>query len=136
MTVDEILGGATQDDLAGDADSRILLEPYRRFLGVPVVKDNRDAGLCDSCLAALVYQVLRASATTWARASVWRPYLKILRSNRRHVGDAENKTYRVEDIGLATAVEAGDGVETLVPGHVSGVKNRGKQGAGWLALPA
>ena len=30
------------------------------------------------------------------------------------VGDAEDEAYCVEDIGLATAVEAGDGVEVLV----------------------
>lgn len=42
-------------------------------------------------------------------------YLKILRPDRGHVCDSENKTYCIEDIRLPAAVQAGDGVEALVP---------------------
>lgn len=42
-------------------------------------------------------------------------HLEILRSNSAHVGNSEDETYRVENIGLSTAVQAGNRIEALVP---------------------
>ena len=42
-------------------------------------------------------------------------YLKILRPDRCHVRNTKNKTYRIEDIGFTTPIEASDRIETLVP---------------------
>lgn len=52
------------------------------------------------------------------RCRVWsfkQQYLYILRPHGTHAGDTQDETYRVEDVGLSTAVEAGDGIEALVP---------------------
>ena len=42
-------------------------------------------------------------------------YLEVLRPHSTHVRDPEYETYRVEDVGLARPVVAGDGVEALIP---------------------
>lgn len=44
-------------------------------------------------------------------------YLEILRANRGHVGNAENEANGIQNIGLSTAVQAGDRVETFVPAN-------------------
>lgn len=58
MAVDQILGRAAQNDLASHTDSGILLESNGRLLLIPVVKDDRDAGLGDARLASFIYQIL------------------------------------------------------------------------------
>lgn len=42
-------------------------------------------------------------------------HLYVLRPNRAHARDPQDKTYCVQDIGLPAAVEAGDRIEALVP---------------------
>ena len=42
-------------------------------------------------------------------------YLQVLRANRGHVRDTQHKAYRVQNIGFAATVQAGDGIEALVP---------------------
>lgn len=44
-----------------------------------------------------------------------RPYLDILRPYSAHTCDPKDETYRVEDIGLPTAVQTGDRIEALIP---------------------
>ncbi len=41
--------------------------------------------------------------------------LEVLRPDGRHVGNAQNEAYRVEDVGFSAAVQARNRVETLVP---------------------
>lgn len=47
-------------------------------------------------------------------------HLQVLRANRGHVGDAQHEADGVQDVGLATAVEASDGVEAFVPSRDHG----------------
>ncbi len=42
-------------------------------------------------------------------------YLEVLRADGRHVGDAQDEANGVEDVRFATAVQARDRVEALVP---------------------
>ena len=59
VTVDEILGRATEDDLPGHTDGGILLEPDGRPVLVSVVEDDRDTSFRNSGLTALVDQILK-----------------------------------------------------------------------------
>jgi hypothetical protein len=61
VSIDKILGSTAQDNLASDTDRRIFLETDRRLLLVAIVENDRDTGLGDTCLAALVYQILAVS---------------------------------------------------------------------------
>lgn len=59
------------------------------------------------------------------QARGWAAYLEVLCADGGHVGDAQDEADGVEDVGLAGTVEAGDGVEALVPApwlsaHASG----------------
>lgn len=67
MTVDQVFGGAAEDDLPGDADGGVFLEADGRLLLVPVVEDDRDTSFRDSGLAALIDEIL------WSRwTSAWK----------------------------------------------------------------
>jgi hypothetical protein len=59
VTIDEIFGRATKDDLPGNADSGIFLEPDGRPVLVSVVEDDCDTSFRDSSLTALVDQILQ-----------------------------------------------------------------------------
>lgn len=111
MAVDEVLGGAAQDDLARDADGGVLLKTNGRLLLVAVVENDGDAGLCDACLAALVDEVLferqLLDCCRSAQSVMYLlpfTYLQVLRANCRHVGDTQNKANGIQNVGLATAV--------------------------------
>lgn len=49
------------------------------------------------------------------------------------VGEAEDEAYRVEDVGFAGAIEAGDGVERRIPAGDLGAGGVGLEAWGWLA---
>jgi len=42
-------------------------------------------------------------------------YLEVLGADGGHVGDAQYEADCVQDVGLAGAIEAGDGVEAFIP---------------------
>ena len=97
MTIDEVLGHASHSDLPGDCNLRIGLKRDGRPCPVGVVKDDCDGGARDACLPTLVDEILQVGGSDCA-----------------HVCDTENEADGVEDVGLATAVEARDGVEGLI----------------------
>lgn len=103
VAVDEVFGGATEDNLTRNADGRIVVETDRRFFLVLVVEDNGDASFGDTGLSTLVNEVLRRSGklecrrlyakkkTYWANFKLGGcvcSYLKVLRADCGHVGDA------------------------------------------------
>lgn len=59
MAIDQVFGGAAQDDLPGDANGGIFLEADGRLFLVPIVKDDRDTSFRYSGLAALVNEILK-----------------------------------------------------------------------------
>lgn len=63
VAIDEVFGSATQDDLPGHGDLRILFKADGRFGLVTVVKNNGDACFGYTCLATLVDQVLEQSVS-------------------------------------------------------------------------
>lgn len=97
VAVDEVLADAAHGDLARDGELGHVLKGHRGLGAVRVVEDDRDTGLGDAGLAALVDQVL-----------------EVARAHGRQVGDAEDEADGVQDIGLAAAVEPRDGVEAWV----------------------
>lgn len=58
VSIYEVFTGSPKNDLPGDTDLRIFFKAYWRFLLVSVIKDNGNACFGDSCLAALVNEVL------------------------------------------------------------------------------
>ena len=93
MSVDEVLGRSTEDNLARYADGRIFLESNRGCLLVSIIKYNRDASFRYTGLAALVNEVL-VQMLVFARAGLspsWHSYLEILRANSRHVRNTQNE---------------------------------------------
>lgn len=57
-------------------------------------------------------------------------YLQVLGAHNAQVGDTENETYCVEDVGLAGAVQAGDRVKAIVPAcceRLESLRRCGKQ---------
>jgi hypothetical protein len=58
MSVDEILARTPKHDLSGDRNVRILLKSDRRFVRIPVVEDDCNAGFGDTSLTALVNEIL------------------------------------------------------------------------------
>jgi hypothetical protein len=59
MPIDEIFRGAAQDNLPRNTNRRIFLEPDWGLLLVLVVEDDGDARFRDTCLAALVDEILQ-----------------------------------------------------------------------------
>lgn len=58
MAVDQVFGGASENNLPSDADGGIFLETDRRLLLIPVVEDDRDTGFRYSGLAAFIDKIL------------------------------------------------------------------------------
>lgn len=83
-----------EDDLSGDGDFIVVLVTDGALFLVPIVKGDGDGGLGDSSLTALVDELLKVGG----------PHVT-------QVGDAQEEADGIQDVGLATAVEAGDGVE-------------------------
>lgn len=52
--------------------------------------------------------------------------LKVLGSHCRHVGNAEDKAYGVENIGFSGSIKTGNGVEALIPGAVVNILSSGR----------
>lgn len=59
MTVDEVLGGASENNLSSNANRGIFFESDRRLLGVSIVENDGYTGLGNASLTALVDQVLQ-----------------------------------------------------------------------------
>lgn len=88
-------------NLARDGDLGRVLVAERGAGAVGVVEDDGDGGLGDAGLALLVDELLERGG-----------------AHRAKVCDAEHEADGVEDVGLAGAVEPGDGVEQRVePRH-------------------
>jgi hypothetical protein len=88
-------------NLARDGDLGRVLVAERGAGAVGVVEDDGDGCLGDSGLALLVDELLERGGAHLAQ-----------------IGDAEHEADGVEDVGLAGAVEASDGVEQRVePRH-------------------
>jgi len=98
VTVDEIFARPAHDDLSRHANLRIFFEADWTRALVAIVKNDRDARLGYSRLAALVDEVL-----------------EVLRSDGGHVGDTQYETYRVKDVGLSGSVESCHRIEALIP---------------------
>lgn len=58
MAIDEVLAGATEDNLSSDGNLCILFEADGRLLLVAIVEDDGYASFGDTSLSALVNQVL------------------------------------------------------------------------------
>lgn len=103
MAIDKVFVPSTNYNLARDGDlGRVLVAEGGAGVGaVGVVEDDGDGGLGDAGLALLVDELLERGGAHLAE-----------------VGDAEHEADGVEDVGLAGAVEPGDGVEQRVePRH-------------------
>uniref|UniRef100_A0A0A9F103 Uncharacterized protein n=1 Tax=Arundo donax TaxID=35708 RepID=A0A0A9F103_ARUDO len=101
MAIDKVLVPSTNYNLARDGDLGTVLVAKRRAGAVGVVEDDGDGGLGDAGLALLVDELLERGSAHLAE-----------------VGDAEHEADGVEDVGLAGAVEPGNGVEQRVePRH-------------------
>ncbi len=83
--------------LSLNGDLVMLLVAQRTVPLVRVVEHDRDRGPGDARLPVLVHELL-----------------EVVRPHVAQVGDAEQEADRVQDVGLARPVEAGDGVEAGV----------------------
>jgi hypothetical protein len=93
----------------------MMLQAYRTLRAVRVVKNDCYTGLGDTSLPAFVDEVLLVGCTH-LHSVIIACYCHIsYRTYRSHVGDTENKTYRVENVGLARTVETRNGIERGVP---------------------
>lgn len=97
MAIYKVFVPSTNYNLARDGDLRRVLVAERGAGAVGVVEDDGDGGLGDAGLALLVDELLERGGAHGAE-----------------VGDAEHEADGVEDVGLAGAVEPGDGVEQRV----------------------
>lgn len=103
--VDEVFAGAAQDDLSRYRDFIVLLEANGAILLVAIVEDDGNAGLGDSSLSALVDKFLRAPISTSSSMRLSpTTHLEVRRPNRSQIGEAEHKTYRVEDVGFSRSI--------------------------------
>lgn len=101
MAIDKVFVPSTDYNLARDGDLGRILVAERGAGAVGVVEDDGDGGLGDPSLTLLVDELLERGGADLAE-----------------VGDAEHEADGVEDVGLAGAVEPGDGVEQRVePRH-------------------
>jgi len=101
MTIDKVFVPSTNYNLARDGDLGRVLIAERGAGAVGVVEDDGDGGLGDPGLTLLIDELLERGGADLAE-----------------VGDAEHEADGVEDVGLAGAVEPGDGVEQRVePRH-------------------
>ena len=87
----------THRNLPRDRDLLVVVVAQRRLGLVQVVEGDCDCGLGDARVAALVDELLQVGC-----------------AHLGQVRDAEHKADGVEDVGLAGAVEARDGVEVRV----------------------
>mmetsp|Transcript_26556 Transcript_26556/g.47063 ORF Transcript_26556/g.47063 Transcript_26556/m.47063 type:complete len:265 (+) Transcript_26556:3148-3942(+) len=97
VRVEEVAVAPADDDLPCDRDLVVHLIPDRTAGLVLVVEDYGHAGLCHSSLALLVHELRQVAD-----------------ANLSEIGDAENKANGVQDVGLATAIQASDCIELLV----------------------
>ena len=111
VAVDEVLVLAANHDLAGDGDLVKVLVAHRAGFLVGIVKVDADRGLGHPGLALLVDELLEVADPDLGK-----------------VGDAEDEADGVEDVGLAAAVQARDGIK-------AGVKARDHR-AGGVGLEA
>lgn len=58
MSIDQILARSSKHDLSGNADLLVLLETDWGVLLIGVVEYNRNTGFGDTCLTALVDEIL------------------------------------------------------------------------------
>lgn len=101
MAIDKVFVPSTNNNLARDSDLGRVLIAERGAGAVGVVEDDGDGSLGDPGLALLVDELLERGGAHLAE-----------------ICDAEHEADGVEDVGLAGAVEPGDGVEQRVePRH-------------------
>jgi hypothetical protein len=94
VTIDEIFGDIRKGNLSGNCDLFTMLVANGGSRAIRVIEHDGDTGLCDTSLATFIDKILLIRCT-----------------HGGHVRQPENEGDRVEDVGFARPIQAGNRVE-------------------------